>query len=503
MSGAKAFLPNKTNYITIKDLQHATRVEMVVEKLTSHGGTNNPRVQVNGGNWISIPEAPASQIPGKQGVKAPTILFLAMRYVHVKLPLNRIKQGSNSFKFTCQGKGGYDLGRVWPQFLYYGVTFRVYYDANKKGGPRGYVANPGWGGTLHEDPTFQAVVGGPNAIRQVDFIGDYDDFDWQGESRPTQWQYNTLYGKIRNHIGSATKSPWKAVWDTEWIPTQKRPFSVTARVTDSAGLIFMTPPVGDLRLARQRTVVRHTNYNISKKWQSQYYTPNGRCDTNVATKNGAKRARAFMATWNGVETQNLSLNGRKILSTIGKNHDLSYDSFAVPLNAVRSGRNYWTTRSTTKHHGVEVLWPGPELFLEFPTPETTSSLRTFGKGCSGVSMSLSGRALLGKPYTLQLRGAQANKPVVLLSGMSNFISGPFILPIPLDKAGARGCALYVSQDRLDAFSSGSGSLNVPITIPNHPSYYGFRLFHQFAVLDKSNALGGVLTNAAEAILAHR
>ena len=46
------------------DLEHATRVEVVLEKLLCHDGTRGLALSVNGHDWIEAPEA--SDIPWPQ-----------------------------------------------------------------------------------------------------------------------------------------------------------------------------------------------------------------------------------------------------------------------------------------------------------------------------------------------------------------------------------------------------------------------------------------------------
>jgi len=79
-----------------------------------------------------------------------------------------------------------------------------------------------------------------------------------------------------------------------------------------------------------------------------------------------------MATWNGVAADQIGINDKMVVAKVGKNHDLSYDEFAVPLNLIKSGTNTLYTRSSTTHHGIEVQWPGMALFVKYDEPEHVS-----------------------------------------------------------------------------------------------------------------------------------
>ncbi|MEO1088314.1 MAG: hypothetical protein AAFY88_29130, partial [Acidobacteriota bacterium] len=70
----------------------------------------------------------------------------------------KLKTGVNSFEFACQGTGGSALGALWPQWLHYGVTFRIYYKSTKSGAPQGAIASPRSGDLVSDDPDFTASV---------------------------------------------------------------------------------------------------------------------------------------------------------------------------------------------------------------------------------------------------------------------------------------------------------------------------------------------------------
>lgn len=507
MAGAKAFLPNPVNSISIDDLQNATRVEVVIEKLTSHAGTMNPRMRVNGNAWIGIPEPDSNLVPGTRGSGGPTQMYLCMRYPVVSVPLAQLKQGTNSFEFTCEGAGGQDIGKVWPQWIYYGVTFRVYY-SGAKGGPQGRITSPGLAALLGDNPTIEVEANSPNGIQQVDVIGDYDDFDWCGDGRDRQWQFNTLYGKVGNHMGTATAAPYRVTWDTSWIPTQHAPFSVMARIVDKAGLIYVTPAVSKLMLARTKTVVRYRNTSIPQKWQSLKYLQDHSCASYIQDDlSRAEAARMTLCTWNGYYAEGIGVNSRQLRYNIGGDHNLSYDTIDVPLGYLVRGKNTIYTHSSTEHHGIEVQWPGPEIFVRYSTPEVRASYTTFGAGCVGPSgrpflAATDGRPALGQRFNIEVWYWRANAPFTLITGASKKAWGPLPLPLPLATIGAPGCDLLVSPDVLDSrISDGNSWAAIKVQIPNDASLSGFRFYSQVAFYDAgANPLKLLFSNGGEAFI---
>jgi len=106
-----------------------------------------------------------------------------------------------------------------------------------------------------------------------------------------------------------------------------------ARIVDKTGLCAMTPTVKDIHLSRQKTVKMHKPYQVPKRW---------------STRAG--------------QTHDCKVN-------VGGNHDLSYDSFAVPVDWIELGTNTLYTFSDTIHHGLEVQWPGMVLLTQYDKPE--------------------------------------------------------------------------------------------------------------------------------------
>lgn len=362
--GAKAHLPNDVNRIPLDDLELATRLEVQIEMLLCHAGTAGKQVRVNDNLWIDIPES--DLIPGESGQGPPNLEYQSMRYPTVEIPLEQVHEGVNTFEFTC--RRGTALGGWWPQWILYGVTFRVYYDAAKPH-PTGEITRPETGSVLSDRPWFAARVNGPEPIARVDFIGLYEDFNWEGDGNYRQWHSRTLFGEMHNHIGTATESPYEVTWDTDWIPTQPEPIQVAARVVDAAGMCSITPAIGNLKLARSHTVRMCKPYDVPKRWSTRAGERHS-CKVEVPPElSRAKAAKIVMVTWNGIAADDIGINGTTAVTRVGKNHDLSHDEFGVPVELIRPGTNTLSTFSDTVHHGIEVQWPGMVLLIRYDEPE--------------------------------------------------------------------------------------------------------------------------------------
>jgi hypothetical protein len=381
--GAKEFLPNPVNTIRIDDLDGAVKVEAYIEMLLCHAGTVDKKMRINKSPWIPIPES--VHIPGQAGQGPPDCEYQYMRYPCVQVPLKLVREGDNTFEFTCSR--GTSLGGWWPQWILYGVTFRVYYDdgfppcsgkglrPDERGGvphkphPAGSITEPCPGAAIGESAVFQAQASGPRAIRQVDFIACYEDFNWEGDGNYRQWHYRYLYSQIQNHIGTAASQPYKVTWQNGWVPTQDRPVKIMARIVDDSNMCYMTPAVENIRLVRPRTVRMYKPYDVPRSWSTRTGNTH-KCKVDVSDDLAkAIAAKIIMCTWNGLAADEIGINDQKVLIRVGKDHDLSYDQFDVPVNLIKSGTNTLYIYSATTHHGIEVQWPGMVLLIKYDEPE--------------------------------------------------------------------------------------------------------------------------------------
>ncbi len=361
---AREFLPNSVNDIFINDLDGAKKVEAYIEMLLCHGGTVNKRMRVNANRWITIPES--SFIPGDAGRGPPDMEYQYMRYPSVQIPLEHIKEGINTFEFTCSA--GTALGGWWPQWILYGVTFRVYYDDSKPH-PTGEVTKPAAGSTIGDHPDLVAAAEGPNPVERVDFIGLYEDFNWEGDGNYLQWHYRYHYNEMKNHIGTAAAEIFRVTWNNSWIPTQDQSMKLMARIVDDTGMCYMTPAVSGIRLRRDHTVKMYKPYDVPRRWSTRAGDTH-KCKVDVNDNlDKAVAAKIIMSTWNGVAADEIGMNGKKVVTRIGQNHDLSYDEFEVPLKLIKPGVNTLYTHSKTTHHGIEVQWPGMVLLIKYDEPE--------------------------------------------------------------------------------------------------------------------------------------
>jgi hypothetical protein len=367
MAGAREFLPNAVNGIELGDLAGATRVEVQFELLQSHYGTVGHAVRLNGRDWFPIGSPP--HIPGGHGSRdgAPD-LWLTMLYPTIEVPLAALNEGHNSFEFTTRS-GPTGLGSRWPQSIVYGVVFRVYYGRDKQA-PTGRVTaptgTPGRHGAI--ELAAEPVAAAGRTIRRVDFLAQYHGYDWRGEGVSQQWHYQTFFGGLRRHAGTSCMAPWRTAWDVRDVPAQPEPVQVAARIEDDTGLCRITEPLVLEKFKGMPHTRIYAAHAIPPAWQTRAGRRNSCQITLPEDLDGLLGAKLILATWNGFQTDEIGINDTALVRNIGFNHDLSYDEITIPISALKPGVNEFYTTSTTRHHGIEVLWPGAVIIARFAPP---------------------------------------------------------------------------------------------------------------------------------------
>jgi hypothetical protein len=346
------------------DLENATKAEIVIEKILCHDSTRGLAVQVNDGDWLDVPEA--AKIPAPQ-----------WEYQHhfcpvVSVPLAMLKPGrGNQFRMRVGPEHSWN----WPQNLIYGVHFRVYYDAAKKPHPTGRITGLEAGATIGRSVELRCEAHSPNgAIKQVDYLCNYEDVNWEGDGEYRQWHYHFLHGKLMHHLGTATEPPLAVTWDTSWVPDQDEPLALAARVTDSTGLTYWTDST-EARLVRPGLSVELCKpYEVPTKW----VTRSGEKHEKFAVKGDLTKAVAAQLCWSSWSPGYMNgvyVNDQRVFDNEGPRY--AYFAHRVTLNdlsAFRRGENVLKTGTTPKHngqmvHGMEVNWPGIMVLVRYETDQ--------------------------------------------------------------------------------------------------------------------------------------
>jgi len=332
----------------------------VIEKILCHDGTRGLAIRVNDHDWIEIPEC--ANIP------TPQWDYQHHTYPVVPIPLEQLKRGmGNTFQMRVAPEQEWN----WPQSLINGVHFRIYYDPAKKPHPTGRIISLEREESAREEVRIEIEASSPSgAVRRVDCVGKCEDVNFEGDGRYTQWHYHFYHGKLTNHIGSALESPWCVTWDTTWVPDQKRPIRIAARIVDETGLIFMTPPKR-WELKRQGVSVELCKpYDIPKKW----VTRSGEHAEHFDLAGDPARATALQLAWSSWSPgymNGLYINDVKVFDCEGPKYKYFAHRVTVDdTSMLRRGQNTLKTGKTPLYngqmvHGMEVNWPGIMVLVRY------------------------------------------------------------------------------------------------------------------------------------------
>ena len=344
------------------DLEHAVKAEVVVEKILCHVDTVGLAIRINDGDWIYIPEPADIPVPASN--------YQHHFYPVVRIPLSQLNSGTdNQFVMRVDEKHPWN----WPQNLVNGVHFRVYYDSDKKNHPNGKIITPCSGSPLGcKVELCRQVQSSDGPIKQVDYVGFHEDVNFEGDGKYRQWHYHFFHDRIINHIGSATQAPYLIDWDTSWVPDQKQPMRIAARVIDETGMIYMTEAVEGLSLLRPGLSVELCKpYNIPKKWATNRIEKGESFDI-VGDLSKAVAAQLVWSSWSPGYMNGIYINDKKVFQCEGPKYACYAHRVAIgDVSSFQSGRNILKTGKTPLNkkgkmvHGMEVNWPGIMVLIQY------------------------------------------------------------------------------------------------------------------------------------------
>lgn len=361
------------------DLEHAVRAEVTLEISSEHMGFEGLGIRLNGSRWypFSYPEL-SPRLPSPS-------LWYQHWYPTVPIELQDLKRGTgNTFELKA-GHRGFDLGSVincavvvhTPWFPVYGVTVRVFYDPARTGHPVGRVLAPAADSEVGLSVELKAEAHGANAaVPQVDFVGWYEDVNYEGDGLYRRWHGHPFHGRITHHLGSTARPDSTVSWDTSWVPDQPGPMAVAARITDATGMIYLTRPARGIRLVRPGLSVELCKpFDVPRSFTAAQYgawvVPDARTQQFRVRGDLAKAvdARYVLASWGDLAAcRGYAINGVALEDKpAGENWRYNLSAPPIrPLSVLRAGEN---TFSTIPGPGrlADVYLPGAQVLVRYRT----------------------------------------------------------------------------------------------------------------------------------------
>jgi hypothetical protein len=345
------------------DLENATKAEVNIEKILCHDGTYGLGIQINDHGWLTVPES--------EHIPAPQKAYQHHMYPTIPIALDVLKSGKgNRFKMRVHK----DQEWNWPQNLIYGVHIRIYYEPDKKAHPTGQITSPQAGQVIGDSILIRMDANSANAtIRQIDFIANYEDVNYEGDGIYRQWHYHFYHGKIMHHLATVKNAPFQWQWRTSWIPDQQSPMQLAARIIDDDGMIYFTEAVSNLKLIRKNLSVELCKpYQIPEKW----VTRSGEHSEVFEIKKDTGTAIAYQLVWSSWSPGYMNgvyINDQKVFDSEGPRYAYYFHRVTLEeVSVLKKGINHLTTGKTPLYdgnmvHGMEVNWPGIMVLIQYNT----------------------------------------------------------------------------------------------------------------------------------------
>lgn len=338
------------------DLKKAIRAEVQIEKLLSHDETENFSVKINNSKWIKFPES--------EFIPEPQSRYLNHDYPVVDVPLKYIKEGmDNKFRFKVDSTQRFGM----PQNILYGVCLRIYYKSSKPHAFAEIKALKDDKIKVQQNLELQNVEGD---IQEVDFVGLYEDVNYQTDGKYRQWQYTYYRGEMKHQIGHITAAPYKVTWDAQWVPDQKDPIEVGAIIKDNSGICYFTESLKDLQLERDYEVRLCKPFNQPQLWATREGEFTHAFDLNRNPEE-AFEFRLVWTSWSPGYFNGIYLNDWIVFTREGHKYTPGFHLFqSKDCYMLNWGTNTVKTGKTPKVfgnmvHGAEVLYPGVMALVKF------------------------------------------------------------------------------------------------------------------------------------------
>jgi hypothetical protein len=207
------------------------------------------------------------------------------------------------------------------------------------------------------------------AVASVEYWGFYEGFDENGNRLEQDWHGFTKDQRPEAIIGLATVPPFGLTWDLSMIPDQEDDLRVRAAVhfKDPAEIVYHTPPATGLSIPG-RTGHRVSVHSLDpprSMWSRDNNLEEGQIEVDIDPER-IEQVQLHVCIWDGGKggtPEPFTLNGHPLPVAGEGRHDLIYRTVDVPPQVIKKGMNQIRLLSDTKHHGIEVMLPGPALII--------------------------------------------------------------------------------------------------------------------------------------------
>lgn len=345
-----------------EDPSAVTAAELYLELWGGHPGVANKRFSLNGSS-----EYPMGEVGTAEG-------HCTYSYPAYALKLSDLKVGENAFQFACV-KGT----SFWGHFLMRQAAVRFVLPTSHPRITSAGLADFSAAVVARADVNAESVrislnVGADYAgrIASVEYQGRYAGYDENGNRDGNDWHGYTKDRKPIAIIDVAQEAPFEVSWDTSMLPDQPN-LAVRAivRFKDPADISYETPPVTLDLPARPGRVVMYPTTKMDKPFSTRVNRLKYATIHVADDPADIQRAQLHVVIWDGGSgglADHFTLNGQAFEVAATGMHDVLYRILDIDPKLLRRGDNEIRVVSSTEHHGIEVLLPGPALVVRTATP---------------------------------------------------------------------------------------------------------------------------------------
>lgn len=346
-----------------EDLFVLEAAEFYCELWGGHPGTANKRITINGRSSYILP-----RVGTEEG-------HCTYFYPSVPLKLSDLVNGYNAIQFAVD-KGS----AFWGHMLVDNAAIRV---ALANGHP--YLVKLGLAefaatvraNTVPDGRGYDLELVFPkkyqDVISSVDFQGWYEGYDENGNMQQRDWHGFTKNRLPAASLGVVCSPPFAVRWDTQMLPAQQE-VAVRAAVRFKAdtNLVFLTPATRGIALAHSadtRVIMVYCRDLPVPFWSRAGELKTCHINVDLSPEQIAA-AELHAVTWTGGAgntKEYFKLNGVHYPVAEGERHELIYSRLPVSPRTLKRGLNRIELLSTTDHHGIEVMLPGPALAIRYHT----------------------------------------------------------------------------------------------------------------------------------------
>jgi hypothetical protein len=319
--------------------------ELYCELWCGHPGTANHRVTINGRSTYAL-------CPDHD----PTAKAVAHGYPTIPLELTDLCRGVNALQFACE-----EHDTFWGHFLLEGLCLRGILPADHEQALPGFEASVATA-TCGRTVRLRLDASDPDRIERVDYHARYSGFASNG-GPVDGWHGFSLGGIPVGIVGSATTPPFDLDWDISMLPDQPS-IDVKAIVHLGNGLSYETPALTLADLPGRNVSMHGVTDGEPSLWvrdgagERQITLPDDMTDV--------ERATLSFCVWDGGSEHDgppYELNGRPLPLDADARHRSRLMTCELDPAVLRPGENQFRVIAPTHHHGLEILRPGPVIFL--------------------------------------------------------------------------------------------------------------------------------------------